>query len=87
LVLNAVDIRPCIGKFLYDNYVQALRNVASLPEHLALSMKLPQLTSEHTFTLWHQAEWEYLSGLKHESDVDMLLIEYLLTLIKLKAAE
>jgi hypothetical protein len=76
-----------VGKFLYDNYVQALRNIAALSEYLTHSMKVLSIPSDHTFVSWHQAERDYLLSLKHEPEVDILHIEYLETLIKLRAAK
>ncbi|KAF8576774.1 hypothetical protein K439DRAFT_1622589 [Ramaria rubella] len=75
------------SKFILDNYTQALANIASLLHSLADSMKVLNIPSEQTFGMWHQAECDYLAGLKHEPPIDVLHIEYLETLVKLKTAD
>lgn len=76
-----------IGHFLYNNYVKALGNILALSYDLAHSMKVLKIPSNHTFIMWQEAECEYLMGLKREPELDILHIEYLETLIKLKTAK
>ncbi|KAF8579613.1 hypothetical protein K439DRAFT_1620392 [Ramaria rubella] len=75
------------SKFLYNNYVQALHNIASLPDYIAKSMRVLKIPSEHTFEMWRLAKKTYLNSLKEEALVDILKMEYLATLQKLKAAD
>ncbi|KAF8572835.1 hypothetical protein K439DRAFT_1625499, partial [Ramaria rubella] len=75
------------SKFMYDNYVQALANIASIPDQLQDSMQVLNIPSEVTFEVWQHEEREYLKGLKHEPEGDVLKMEYLETLIKLHTAD
>lgn len=75
------------GKFIYDNYKQALRNIHSIPDVLQESMRALKIPSETTFPIWLSAEREYLSSLKHEPPIDILKMEYLETLIKFRHAK
>ncbi|KAF8592485.1 hypothetical protein K439DRAFT_1610280 [Ramaria rubella] len=83
---NQENYAEC-SKFILDNYTQVLANIASLPHSLADSMKVLNIPSEQTFGMWNQAEHDYLASLKHEPPIDVLHIEYLETLVKLKTAD
>ena len=75
------------GKFLYDNYVQALRNIASITEQLQDAMQVLKIDNISCFERWWLEERAYLDSLKHEPQGDVLKMEYLETLQKLKSVE
>jgi hypothetical protein len=72
---------------MYDNYVQALKNLASIPEQLDEAMHVLKIPSIATFEAWWLEEKAYLQGLKSEPEGEVLTMEYVETLAKLNTAE
>ncbi|KAF8573586.1 hypothetical protein K439DRAFT_1665734 [Ramaria rubella] len=76
-----------LSRFLLNNYRQAMKNLALLPDQLEAAKRSLNIDSDVRFEEWREAEKAYLRGLKTEPELDVLKIEYLSTLIKLRQAE
>ncbi|KAF8587248.1 hypothetical protein K439DRAFT_854298 [Ramaria rubella] len=73
--------------FLLNNYRQAMKNLGLLPDQLEAAKRSLSIDSDVRFEEWREAEKAYLRGLKTETELDVLKIEYLSTLIKLHQAK
>jgi hypothetical protein len=75
-----------IGKFLYNNYKQALRIINEFTptvEELKTQLKI----SDSDFERWNAEEAEYLGNLAKEPDFDIQSTAYVEALQSLSAAE
>ncbi|KAF8580082.1 hypothetical protein K439DRAFT_1620080 [Ramaria rubella] len=76
-----------LSQFLLNNYRQACKNLAVLPDQLEAAKRALSIPSDTVFEEWQLAKKAYLRGLKKEPETDILKLEYLSTLIKLHKAE
>jgi len=72
---------------LYNNYVQALEILNTLPAWLEPTKVALNIPSNETFHTWQLEEKTYLASLKSEPDADIFKMEYLCTLCKCKEAK
>jgi hypothetical protein len=75
------------GRFLYNNFCQAINNLTTLPPQLEAAKKLYNIPSDNVFNQWLEEEEAYLLALKHEPPENILKVEYFTALPKLAAAE
>ena len=76
-----------LGHFLYNNFKQAVENLSSLPAQLEAARNILNLESDEIFLDWHREEKAYLATLKKEPPSDILTMQYLDILKKLRTAE
>lgn len=81
-ILNKLNI----GKFLYNNYKQALAIIEEYTPEVA-HFKSIHGFEDADFIKWHAEQLEYLTNLKDEPETDILKIEYVEALERLKKAE
>jgi len=74
-----------LGKFLLNNYKQALDVLCEIPIHIEELTSGCQI-SDITFARWIEQEWLYLNAKKSEPEVDVLGIEYVELLNKYHVA-
>lgn len=83
-------LRACIdtflGRFLLNNYVQALVNVESLSVALERAKTTLRIPSDSVFEQWQKEELSYLLSLKKTPEGDLLALKYVETMKLLKAA-
>lgn len=75
-----------IGKFIYDNYRQALKIIREYTPELDMFKQLHGIT-DSDFVKWHEEQISYLKSLKKEPEEDVLRVEYFMALSKLEKAE
>ena len=75
------------GKFIVNNYRQALAILRDMPVALEQAKAALGITSDETFHRWHSEEKSYLTSLKKEPEGDILRAQYVVTLKKLREAE
>jgi hypothetical protein len=74
------------GRFLYNNYVQALSIISNfVPEVEAF--KLRHGFKDEDFEAWREEEFQYLSSLVSEPEYDVQAAAYVEALIALSQAE
>ena len=76
-----------IGKFIYNNIKQSLKLVQTLPQQLEESKRALQITTDAQFYDWIREEKDYLDNITEVEEGDVLRVEYLMTLKKLRVAE
>ncbi|KAF8478345.1 hypothetical protein JB92DRAFT_2768666, partial [Gautieria morchelliformis] len=81
------DKYEALSRFLYNNYCQANNNLSMLSDQLAAAKQALNIESDTCFEEWRLAEKVYLQSLKKEPERDILKLEYLRTLIRLRDAE
>ncbi|KAI6013588.1 hypothetical protein BKA83DRAFT_4499963 [Pisolithus microcarpus] len=75
-----------LSRFLYNNYKQALRIIqTNLPE--LEKFKRGKDITDNDFESWHWEELEYLKQCAGESDANLIAVQYVELLEKLKFAE
>lgn len=72
-----------LGKFLVNNYRQALEVIAQQPQ-IQESMRRLQIRDEAIFMHWLDEERNYLKNLSREPPQETLEIDYYLRLCELK---
>ncbi|KZV89030.1 hypothetical protein EXIGLDRAFT_566979, partial [Exidia glandulosa HHB12029] len=75
-----------VGKFLYNNVVQASQLVQEL-EPLVADFKASTGLTDEEIESWNEAELAYLEGLKAEPEVVTRKIEYIMLLAELELAD
>ena len=75
------------ARFLFNNWKQAAANLKLLPAQLQEAKCVLGISSDGVFEVWHHEEKAYLQGLEKEPPSDILKVQYLETLKKLRAAE
>jgi len=76
-----------IGKFLWDNFKQAIEIVNTYPERLEELMETLEVSTPEIFDEWKQEELKYLSDTKTEPVQAVLEMDYLQLLKELADAE
>jgi hypothetical protein len=82
-----ISLTIYLGKFLYNNFEQALNIKREYPEKLRVLMEAIGATSVDVFAQWKAAEKEYIQHVHEEPIEDVLKMDYLDLLLKLKDAE
>lgn len=77
----------CLGKFIVNNYRQAISVIATGEPELKFRMQQLSIDSYETFDAWLAEEKQYLLGLKNAPKVNNLAVEYVSTLKRLSAAK
>ncbi|KAH8111333.1 hypothetical protein DFH11DRAFT_1508526, partial [Phellopilus nigrolimitatus] len=80
------DKKAEISRFILNNYRQALRNIRDISSNLATTMSSLRIENSYTFIQWHAEELTYLQSLRKPPEVDILAMNYVKALKRLKAA-
>lgn len=75
-----------IGKFICDNYKQALAILAT-ESHLKVAMAAQGINDASVFELWLNEEREYLKSLKKEPEDEVWQMDYYQMLVNLDDCE
>ncbi len=87
-VITVQDVLTVISAcFLFNNWKQAATNLKLLPVQLREAKRVLKISSDEVFEVWRHEEKAYLRGLEKEPPSDVLKVQYLETLKKLRAAE